>query len=79
MSVPVACMCMYVYLGGYVHVDMHVYSCGVFCMNDGSKHDFMCMHDYWGMPMWGYPMASMLLCLCQNCTSKVGALSPPDS
>lgn len=29
MSVPVACMCMHVYLGGYVHVDMHVYSCRV--------------------------------------------------
>lgn len=23
------------------------------CMNDGRIHDFMCMHDYWGMPMWG--------------------------
>lgn len=49
------CACgMYVYLGGYVHVDMNMYSCGVFCMNDGSIHDFMCMHDYWGMPMWGW-------------------------
>lgn len=41
--------------GMYVHVcvDIHVYSCGVFCMNDGSIHDFICIHDCWGIPMWG--------------------------